>query len=138
RLEAAKAMLTASLTTSTDMEMLDLQLRQKQENQLGEVFTLCALLQAFQENAEAALPFCQQALALLSADNLIAHAFLAYIQLWVYFTSSLNDSVASIESGLQAISLAQATGQVALLIGIIGSTAGHMELAGRLHEAEQL
>ena len=55
-----------------------------------------------------------------------------------FYASSANDAVAAIESGLQAGSLAQAAGQTALAISIMGTTAMYMIGAGQLHEAQQL
>ena len=65
-----------------------------------------------EEDGEAALPLCQRALALLSAKNIVGRIQVAIAQLIAYYISSANDAVAAIESALQAVSLAQATGEI--------------------------
>ncbi|HEX3641525.1 MAG TPA: LuxR C-terminal-related transcriptional regulator, partial [Ktedonobacteraceae bacterium] len=85
-----------------------------------------------------ALSLCQQALALLSAENSIARIQVFMVQFIAYYTSSANDVVAAIQSALQAVSLAQAIGQTSLAITTLFSSAVHLLRAGRLHEAARL
>jgi hypothetical protein len=59
-------------------------------------------------------------------------------QVIAYFTSSANDAIASVESGLQGGMLAQEANYNSLAIFLMGITACFMIGAGRLHEAYQL
>ncbi|HEX3643143.1 MAG TPA: LuxR C-terminal-related transcriptional regulator, partial [Ktedonobacteraceae bacterium] len=141
-LDAAEAALTASLMTQTHEDasstMLTPQARQDLENRLGEVITFRAVVRGHQEDSLAVFPLCQQALALLSADNIGARTFVSWAQIRAFYASEANDAVAAIKSGLQASTLAQATGETALAIGIMSATALHMIGTGQLHEMYQL
>ena len=55
--------------------MLAPEAQQEQENLLGEVIAFRAILQSYQEDGQAALSLCQQALSLLSADNFMTRAY---------------------------------------------------------------
>ncbi|HEY4035427.1 MAG TPA: LuxR C-terminal-related transcriptional regulator [Ktedonobacteraceae bacterium] len=135
-LDAAETMLTASLSRTSPEQ--DSQLHQDQRNLLGEVIGTRAFLQSFQEDSQTVLPLCQQALALLSADNFIVRAHVTSSQPMAYYASTANDAVAAIESGLQAISLAQTARHTTLAISLTASTVIYMIGAGRLHEAQRL
>jgi len=141
-LDAAEAILTTSLTQYPDEDIsyatISLAELPKQENLLGEVITFRAVIRSHEEDAQVALPLCQQALALLSADNLAARAFVGYAQLRSLYVSAANDAVAAIESRLQSGSLAQIAGKNALAIGAMGATVAFMIGAGRLREAHRL
>jgi LuxR family maltose regulon positive regulatory protein len=141
-LDAAEASLSALLLTQThedaSVPTLAPQVWQERANRLGEVITFRAVVRSHEEDAQVALPLCQQALALLSPDNLAARAFVAWAQLRALYASPTNNAVAAIESGLQSGSLAQAAGKTALTIGAIGATVMYMIGAGRLHEVQQL
>ena len=139
-LDTAEAMLTASSTTQTDVSptMPIPQAKQGQENLLGEEIAWRAFLQCHVGDGQGALSLCQQALSLLSADNSAIRAIVNWTQFRASYVSSANDAKASIQSGLQAGSLAQAAGQTALAIVIMGTTACYMIGAGRLHEAQRL
>ncbi|HEY4036625.1 MAG TPA: LuxR C-terminal-related transcriptional regulator, partial [Ktedonobacteraceae bacterium] len=134
-LDAAEAALTASLTmqTSTDLP----QARKEQENLLGEVIAWQAQLRSFQEG-HVALSRCQQALTLLSADNNMVRAQLASAQLIASYASSANNAVSAIESGLQAVLLAQEIGLDIFSIALMGLTALYMIGTGQLHAADRL
>ena len=136
--ETAETTLTVSLTTLTHQDTSTPQARQEQENLLGEVMAWHAIVQSHQEHGQAALALCQQALALLSAQNFVARAYLAYAQVQAFYSSSANDAVAAIESAIQAVSLAQAAGETALAIGFMAATAQHMIGAGQLREILRL
>src|SRR5260370_26115075 len=114
-LDAAEATLTASLMAQTQEDtsptMLAPQARQELENHLGEVIAFRAVVRGHEEDGQGILPLCQQALALLSADNIGARTFAAWAQLRALYASAANDAAAAIESGLQASSLAQAKGK---------------------------
>ena len=142
-LDAAEAALTASLTTRANEDVshsvLILQVRQEQEDMLGDVRACRAFLESFkEEDGQGALVLCQQALSLLSAENLTSRALVCWALLRTYYSSSPNDALAAIQSGLQGGILAQTAGHTALAITIMGTTACFMIGAGKLHEARQL
>jgi LuxR family transcriptional regulator, maltose regulon positive regulatory protein len=144
-LDAAESTLTTSLNaqqTSTDTSSTNLALDtlQEQKNLLGEVLTFRAWLQSIymEEDGQSNISLCQRALTLLSEQNLIHRAQIEYAQVLTYFNSSANDVSAAVKCGLQASSLAQTAGNVALAIFYMGTTAYYMEVEGRLSEAEQL
>lgn len=141
-LDTAEAMLTAPLTMQTQGEVshstLALQQRKEQENLLGAVIAWRAFLRSYQEGGQTALALSQRALALLSAQNYLVRAQVGMTQLNASYTSSANDAVAAVQSGLQALSLVQAAGQPTLAITAIGAIVMYMIGAGRLHEAQQL
>jgi LuxR family maltose regulon positive regulatory protein len=140
--DAAETMLTASLATQTHEHaspmILDPQVQQQQENLLGGVISFRACLHSYQEDGQSVLLSCQRALALLSSDNVVSRVQVGIAQHWAFYHSSANDAVASIQSGFQAGSLAQAAKLPVLAIGAMGSTAEHMIGTGQLHEALRL
>ncbi len=140
-LDTAEEALTTSLISQTDETvsppMFTSQVQQDQKDLYGMVISCRAFLRCIEEDGEAALPLCQQALALLSAKN-IARIQVAITQFLAYYISSANDAVAAIESALQAVSLAQETGEASIIINTMFGTAFYMLRAGRLHEAERL
>src|SRR5258708_7037058 len=109
-----------------------------QENMLGEALTYRAHLQAFGKDGETALPLCQQAQALLKADNVGARAHLAVTKLFASYSSSINDAQAAIQIGLQVSSHTQAAGNTDQVVSILGVTAMHMIGTGQLHETHRL
>ena len=136
---AAETKLTASLTSlASDGDTPNLQTQQEYKDLLGEVTTWRAYQQSFYEHGEKALVLCQQALSLLSEENSIGRALVALPQLMSYYTSTANNAMASVESGLQGSSLAQSAGHTTLAIILMGITAKHMIGGGRLYEAYQL
>jgi LuxR family maltose regulon positive regulatory protein len=140
-LEVAEAALTASLTKQMQEDvsrpMSDPKARQEQQNLLGEAIAFRAFMQSFDEHGEAALPLCQQALSLLSADNYYSHIAIAWAQLYAYYYST-NNTEAAIQSGLQAVSLAQMSGHSGVAITAMCASARHMKESGRLHDALRL
>jgi LuxR family maltose regulon positive regulatory protein len=142
-LDTAETALTASLTVQTHKDQPDTGLcsetQREQENLLGEVITFRALMQSLEEKRQQAVPaLCQRALTLVSAENAIARVQVACAQLSYYYASLTNDAVASIKSGLQAVSLAQSSIRLtALTIDVMGGTVQHMIGTGQLHEAKQ-
>ncbi len=141
-LEAAETTLTALLLTQTHEDTsraLSPQAPQSLQHAFGQVITWHAFLRSFDEqDGQAVLSLCQQALALLPADDLMTRAYVALTQLMAYYVSSLNDAWASIENGLQAISLAQEAGLTSFALGLASATAMHMIGPGRLYEVQQL
>jgi LuxR family maltose regulon positive regulatory protein len=140
-LKAVEATLTASLTMLSQEDssypMLDPNAQQKQQNLLGEVIVSRAFVQSFDEHGETALPLCQQALALLSADNYFPRTLITWAQLYAYYYST-NDAEAAIRSGLQGVSLAQTSGKSGVAITAMCIAGRHMKEAGQLYEAQQL
>jgi LuxR family maltose regulon positive regulatory protein len=142
RLNAVQTLLTAQLRSQTHQEnsssaMLIPPARQELEKLLGEVIAYRALIRSYDEDGEAALPLCQQAQALLSADNAL-HGHIGVSKLFASYASCINDATAAIQMGLQAASLRQAAGNTALAISIMGETALHMIGTGHLHQTRQL
>jgi len=141
-LNGVEAMLIDALTQDSHKQSSPLmpisQARQEQENLLGEAITYRALLRSVGENGEAALPLCQQALAQLSANNFGARAHIAVTQIFITYSSSVNDATAAIQVGLQASSFNQTTGNTDQAISIMGETALHMIGTGRLHETQRV
>jgi len=140
-LNAVEATLTNALTQADHQEsapsMLVSQTRQELENMLGEAIAYRALLQSLDEEGEAALLLCQQAQALLSADNFGARSHIAVTRLFASYTSA-NDAAAAIQIGLRAGSLNQTTGNTDQAISLMGVTAMHMIGTGCLHETQRL
>jgi LuxR family maltose regulon positive regulatory protein len=119
--------------------MLDQQVwQQEQENLLGEIFSIRAMMRSFKEDGQTVLSLCEQALALVSAENYLVRVQVAIAQIIASYASSENDAVAAVQYGLQGVSLAQTTGQPTLVICMMGTTVYYMIAAGRLHEAQQL
>jgi len=141
-LNTAEAMLSASLTVQThegvSCPMLDPEVRQEQQNLLGDVLAVRAFRRSYGEEGEAVLPLCQQALSLLSADNYYSRTLVAWAQMQAYYYSSVNDAEAAIQSGWQAISLAQASGKYGMVFTAICSVARYMKQSGQLHESQRL
>jgi len=141
-LKAAEATLSASLTMQTREDvshpMLDQKAHQEQQNLLGDVLAVRAFRQSYDEKGEAVLTLCQQALSLLSADNYYSRTLIAWARLQAYYYSSANDAEAAVQAGLQAISLAQASGKDGMVFTAMCSTARYTKQSGRLHEAQRL
>ncbi len=141
-LDAAEATLTTLLTRHLRADATPpipiSQVQQEQENLLGEVIAFRALLKSHEEDSPATLALCQQALALLSAQDCIGHAQVAFAQLVNSYTASTNDVKITIKTALGAGFLAQAAGNSALAIGIMGATALYMIGAGQLRKAHRL
>ena len=117
--------------------MLLPQERQELENLLGEAITYRALIRSYDEGGEAALALCQQAEALLSADNAL-RGHIGVSKLFASYASCVNDAAVAVQMGLQAASLSQAAGNTALAISLMGETALHMIGTGHLHLTQHL
>ena len=140
-LNAVETLLTAELMTQTHQEkssaMLLPQERQELENLLGEAITYRALIRSYDEGGEAALALCQQAQALLSADNAL-RGYLGVSKLFASYASCVNDAASAVQIGLQSASLSQTTGNTAQAISTMGETALHMIGTGCLHQTQRL
>jgi len=104
---------------------------------LGEVISWRALLRSHQQEGQAALALCQQALSLLSPEKYLIYATIRITQSESYYACE-NDSEVAIQMGRQATTFAREAGQDVYRIGAMGVTVRHMIDAGRLHEAQQL
>jgi len=135
-LDVAEGTLTAVLSMQTDEDSLSSM--SIQENLFGAVIGLRAVLRKYEGDGQAALKLSQRALTLVSPENLAVRAQIVLGQAGVFSGTSLNDAVTAVETGLQAISLAQATGQSGLIIIAMGSTAIDMIGTGQLHKACRL
>src|SRR5205085_12465017 len=80
--------------------------------------------------------FCQEALAHLAEQNLLARAEVAYAQSLAYHSSG--DIVTAIQSTKEATALAQAAGDTSATIIYMCRTAYALLLHGKLHEVVQI
>ena len=96
------------------------------------------MMRSYEGDGEAALALCQQAQALLRADNVGVRTHIAATKLFASYASSANDAAAAVQMGLQAASLSEAAGHTAQAISLMGTTAMHMIGTGRLHQTQQL
>jgi LuxR family maltose regulon positive regulatory protein len=142
-LDLAEAALRASLKAQTRTPVsqgnLSPQEQQEQLDLLGKVLTLrCTLVQTFQADGRAALVTGEQAQALLSPENAAFRAIAATGQGITSYLSAVNNAVAAIKYGYQAVLLAQEAGQPIVALAMMTPTIMHLIGAGCLHEAEQL
>ena len=142
-LAAAEAKLVASLARQTPANSLDSpltpQARQEQENLLGEVVGMYALLQSYEhDGGSAALVLGQRALSLLSTENYLARAIVTQSQVFSYYCSSVNDAEIALEKGRQVGPLACAGRSIPFGIVWDGLISLLMIGTGRLREIRQL
>ncbi len=110
---------------------------QKQRNQIGEALTLRAFLHCLAQDGSDAIALGEQALALLSPRNFIFRVFI-YMGRLFYYSSSVNNSIAAIENGQQAILLAQEAKRPSVTFAMLAATTVVLIVTGRLCEAERL
>jgi len=111
--------------------------RSEWDNLLGEIAAYGAIITSYYlGEGSATLAFCQQALAHLSEQNLLARAEVAYAQCLAYH--SFGDIVASIQSIREATALAQAAGDISSTIFYMTRTAYSLLVRGKLHEVVQM
>ncbi|HEX3640034.1 MAG TPA: LuxR C-terminal-related transcriptional regulator, partial [Ktedonobacteraceae bacterium] len=141
RLTALETRLRAELMTQTPQQnssaMLLPPAHQELVDLLGETIAYHALLRSYDEGGEAALPLCQQAQAMLRADNVV-HGHIGVSKLCASYASCVNDAAAAVQMGLQDASSSQAAGHTDLAISLMSLTAMHMIGTGRLHQTQQL
>src|SRR6202035_4258839 len=83
--------------------------QEERDNLLGEIASYRAAITAFNlGDGRSTLAYCQQALAHLSEQNLVARAEVAYAQSLAYH--ALGEIVTAVQSAREATALAQATG----------------------------
>ena len=142
-LDLAEGKLRTALKEQMPMEVsqgnLSLQGEQEQRDLLGRVLALRTLIQSYTEDGPATLALGEQVLALLSPESVAFRAIIARAQSIAYYSSSVNDAMAAIKSGYQAVQLSEETrGQPAVTLCMIAATALCLIGAGHLHEAERL
>jgi LuxR family maltose regulon positive regulatory protein len=111
---------------------------QERRDLLGKALTLRAFLQSFTEDGSAAFALAEQALALLSPENLPFRAIVALGKAIASYSSSANDAMAAITCAHQAAVLSQETRQPTVALFMRAMTTVYLIGAGRLHEAEQI
>jgi ATP/maltotriose-dependent transcriptional regulator MalT len=141
-LDMAEAMLTTLLKGLTPADNsqppLAPEVLQELKNLLGRVLTNRAFLWCYTEEGHAALALCEQALALLSAEDAITRVHVAITQLIASYASLANDMAAALKCGYQVLLLAQVVGEPAYTSSMMSIPAIYMIGAGRLHEVKQL
>jgi len=111
--------------------------QQEQDNLLGEIAAYRAIITGdYLGEGHVTLGFCQQALAHLSAQNLLARAQVAYAR--TLASHAFGDIVAAIQSAREATALAQAAGDTSSGILYLCRTAYSLLVHGKLHEAVQV
>jgi LuxR family maltose regulon positive regulatory protein len=109
----------------------------ERENLLGEIAAQRAIITGYHlGQGHATLAFCQEALAHLPEQNLLARAEVAYAQSLAYHSSG--DIVAAIQYTKEATALAQAAGDTSSTIIYMCRTAYSLLLHGKLHEVVQI
>jgi LuxR family transcriptional regulator, maltose regulon positive regulatory protein len=111
--------------------------RSEWDNLLGEIVAYRAIITGYLlGDGHAALAFCQEALANLSEQNLVARAEVAFARSLSYH--ALGDIVAAIQSATEATALAQTVGNISPTIAYLFRTAYSLLLHGKLHEVVQV
>ena len=109
----------------------------ERDNLLGEIAAYRAIITGYYlGEGHSTLAFCQEALAHLSEQNLLARAEVAYAQSLAYH--SFGEIVAAIQSTKEATSLAQAAGDTSSTIIYMCRTAYSLLLHGKLYEVVQI
>jgi len=109
----------------------------ERDNLFGEIAAYRAIITGYYlGQGHSVLTFCQEALAHLAEQNLLARAEVAYAQSLAYH--SFGDIVAAIQSTKEATALAQAAGDTSSTIIYLCRTAYSLLLHGRLHEVVQI
>lgn len=107
------------------------------DNLLGEIAAYHAIITGYYlGEGPATLAFCQQALAHLSEQKLLARAEVAYAQSLA--SHACGDIVASIQSTREATALAQAAGDISSTILYTSRMAYSLLVRGKLHEVVQV
>jgi LuxR family maltose regulon positive regulatory protein len=138
--DAETALQDAFPTPANGMAEAGVQLpsaQDEREKLLGEIAAQRAIITGYWlGQGHATLTFCQQALAHLSEENLLARAEVAYAESLAYHSSG--DIVAAIQRIREATALAQAAGDTSSTIIYMCRTAYSVLLQGKLHEVAQI
>ncbi len=109
----------------------------ERDHLFGEIAAYRAIITGYYlGEGHSTLAFCQEALAHLAEQNLLARAEVAYAQSLAYH--SFGDIMTAIQSTKEATALAQAAGDTSSTIIYLCRTAYALLLHGKLHEVEQL
>jgi ATP-dependent transcriptional regulator len=139
QIPAGASSTTASPTaTSTTALATTTQAQQEQLWLLGEVIATRAYLRSYREDGQDALSLCQQALALLPAQDIIIRAQVLLAQAKIYLYTSANDAAQAYQNALQASLLVHEVGNIGLETFYKGIAAFSLVAMGRLHETQQL
>ena len=134
---ALRATLPAPTDGTAETRALPPSKRQERDNLLGEIVSYRAIITAFNlGDGQSTLALCQEALAHLSAQNLVARAEVAYAQSLAYF--ALGEILAAIQSAREATALEQTMGNISPIIAYMFRTAYSLLLHGKLHEVVQV
>ena len=134
---ALRATLPAPTDGTAETGALPPSKRQERDNLLGEIAAFRAIITAFNlGDGPSTLAFCQEALAYLSAQNLVARAEVAFARSLAYH--ALGDILAAIQSASEATALEQAAGNISPIIAYMFRTAYSLLLHGKLHEVVQV
>ena len=134
---ALRATSPAPTNETTEAEVPLSSEQQARDNLFGELAAYRAIITGYYlGEGHSTLAFCQEALAHLSEQNLIARAEVAYAQSLAYH--SFGDIVAAIQSTKEATALAQTAGDTSSTIIYMCRTAYSLLLHGKLHEVKQL
>ena len=109
----------------------------RRDNLLGEIAAYRAIITGYYRGeGHSTLTFCQEALAHLAEENLLARAEVAYAQSLAHY--SFGDIVAAIQSTKEATVLAQAAEDTSSTLLYMCRTAYSLLLHGKLHEVVQI
>ena len=135
---ALRAALKEQMPAKVSQGSFSSQGQQEQRDLLGKVLALRALLRSYIGDGPATLALAEQALALLSPENISFRAIVAIAKSIAYYTSSANDAIAAVKYGYHAIQLTQEAREPAVTFCMVAATAVDFIGTGRLHEAELL
>ena len=104
---------------------------------MGEIVSFRAAVTAFTlGDGHSTLAFCEEALAHVSPQNLVARTEVAYAKSLAYY--ALGDIVPAIQNAREATALAQALGNIPPIVSYMCRTAYSLHLHGNLHEVVQI
>ena len=131
---ALRARFPAATSADAVMEALPLAEQREWDDLLGEIVAFRAAVTAFTlGDGHSALAFCEEALAHLSPQNLVARTEVAYAKSLAYH--ALGDIVPAIQSAREATAHAQTVGTN---LAYLCRTAYSLHLQGNLHEVAQI
>jgi LuxR family maltose regulon positive regulatory protein len=131
---ALRARFPAATSGGAETGALPLTEQWEWDDLLGEIASFRAAVTAFTlGDGHSALAFCEEALAHLSPQNLVARAEVAYATSLAYH--ALGDIVPAIRSAREATAHAQAVGS---MLAYMCRTAYSLRLHGKLHEVVQI
>src|SRR5438105_5117947 len=134
---ALRATSPAPTNETTEAEVPLSSEQQARDNLFGEIAAYRAIITGYYlGERHSTLAFCQEALAHLAEQNLLARAEVAYAQSLAYH--STGDIVPAIQSTKEATALAQAAGDTSSTIIYLCRTAYSLLVHGKLHEVVQI